>query len=144
MSEHARVYEYDGALRCHDCDAAWGALPGNPTMPETCRRTVPTSEGMREDGDDAANLAALAGVLRRMAKRSSDDLFREVMVDWADYLDRLATRASTPAPPPALGELAEKIAKAVLCRRCNDDHEFRALAKVQVLPILRSRLGGGE
>lgn len=35
-SIHHRVYEYDGAFRCLNCKAQWGALPGKPTMPERC------------------------------------------------------------------------------------------------------------
>ena len=39
MSEqtpHKRVFEYDGAFHCLDCNAEWGALPGNPKMLEYC------------------------------------------------------------------------------------------------------------
>ncbi len=34
---HARVFEYDGAFKCLDCDGRWGVLPGNPEMPEECK-----------------------------------------------------------------------------------------------------------
>lgn len=33
---HERVCEYDGAFRCLDCGAKWGALPGRPVMPALC------------------------------------------------------------------------------------------------------------
>lgn len=33
---HSRVSEYDGAFRCIDCLAQWGALPGEPVMPSVC------------------------------------------------------------------------------------------------------------
>lgn len=38
---HLRVWEYDGAYKCLDCQAQWGALTGHPTMPELCERKVP-------------------------------------------------------------------------------------------------------
>lgn len=46
---HQRVVEYDGAFRCLDCGAMWGAVPGRPTEPETCQRApTPSPQGARE------------------------------------------------------------------------------------------------
>jgi len=36
IGNHARVWEYDGAHKCMECHAQWGALPGHPQMPERC------------------------------------------------------------------------------------------------------------
>lgn len=35
-TNHKRVFEYDGAFKCLDCEARWGAFPGKPKMPEEC------------------------------------------------------------------------------------------------------------
>ena len=34
---HKRVFEYDGAFKCLDCNSGWGALSGAPrTPPDLC------------------------------------------------------------------------------------------------------------
>ena len=40
IGNHKRVMEYDGAYRCGECKAKWGALPGYPKMPEECETTA--------------------------------------------------------------------------------------------------------
>ena len=40
IGNHARVWQYDGAYKCLDCQAQWGALPGHPKMPENCVYTT--------------------------------------------------------------------------------------------------------
>lgn len=42
--KHEKVFEYDGAFQCLDCEAQWGALSGSPKMPERLLYTV-TGEG---------------------------------------------------------------------------------------------------
>ena len=39
IGPHIQVHEYDGAYRCMACHELWGAITGNPPMPEKC---VPT------------------------------------------------------------------------------------------------------
>lgn len=56
IGNHKRVWEYDGAYRCLDCKAQWGALTGHPTMPELCK-----SEPIHADKPSDE---ALAGFLR--------------------------------------------------------------------------------
>lgn len=51
MSEHKRVYEYDGSFKCLDCESLWGALPGNPKEPKECKvkkEEVPLLDRMAE------------------------------------------------------------------------------------------------
>jgi hypothetical protein len=68
---HKRVYEYDGAFKCLDCRAKWGALPGKPTMPPTCPAPSPVIEKAREciecgaEIDTGAVCGACANVQRR-------------------------------------------------------------------------------
>jgi hypothetical protein len=40
---HGRVFEYDGAMKCLDCHAEWGALPGHPLMPVVCQSAAEVS-----------------------------------------------------------------------------------------------------
>jgi hypothetical protein len=37
-SPHKSIHEYDGAFKCLNCGAKWGALPGNPVMPLVCNK----------------------------------------------------------------------------------------------------------
>jgi len=37
VGAHSQVYEYDGAFKCLACQQSWGALPGNPKIPEICK-----------------------------------------------------------------------------------------------------------
>lgn len=39
-----RPVEYDGAYKCIDCGAMWGALPGHPNEPKTCNVAAPAVE----------------------------------------------------------------------------------------------------
>ena len=36
IGQHKRVFEYDGAFKCLDCQAGWGALRGAAPMPAEC------------------------------------------------------------------------------------------------------------
>lgn len=46
---HKRIWEYEGAFKCLDCQAKWGALSGRPTMPEVCdTRMIVTLEEIKD------------------------------------------------------------------------------------------------
>ena len=45
VGNHKRVYEYDGAFKCLDCQTMWGALPNRPKMPDEC--IVPDKDSKR-------------------------------------------------------------------------------------------------
>ena len=64
---HKRVHEYDGAHKCLDCGAQWGALPGHPKEPEHC--------------------AALAQPVSVPDGRSNEWL--KTLDRWIDLMDRL-------------------------------------------------------
>lgn len=36
VGPHRRMWEYDGAYKCLDCQAKWGVLDGQPSMPLIC------------------------------------------------------------------------------------------------------------
>ena len=41
FGHHVRVFDYDGAMRCFDCEAQWGALPDKSVMPAVCEPPKP-------------------------------------------------------------------------------------------------------
>lgn len=42
LGNHARVFHYDGAFKCLDCQTQWGALSDpEPQMPEECVKSSP-------------------------------------------------------------------------------------------------------
>lgn len=79
---HKRVFEYDGAFRCLDCGAEWGALPGHPVMPERCDRKPadqPPSEGASPRVD-----AAFARFIRDHDREALKATMLELACELAD------------------------------------------------------------
>ena len=56
VGNHARVWEYDGAFKCLDCQVHWGALPGHPQMPENCVCSESDQEDVRAQVEGIATL----------------------------------------------------------------------------------------
>ena len=50
-SPHQHIVGYDGAFHCLDCQAEWGALPGNPQMPDRCVKGRPRYRTIDDRGE---------------------------------------------------------------------------------------------
>jgi len=84
-SPHLPVFEYDGAFKCFDCGATWGALPDHPEMPATCVSRRGKSlrldfECFKSDVEAGrAEHVALPVVLRDDKDRTRADIVAEAM-----------------------------------------------------------------
>ena len=122
IGNHARVFEYDGAYKCMECQAQWGALTGKPQMPERCESTEQQSPPEASEHYEAAvdrpapsekhgevksgtewmaSQAPTRGEgtlrdLRRYAGKVADPDDRELVQHAADMLE-VALRSTTPA-----------------------------------------------